>query len=464
MRALLLTLISLTLLSCSGVFRPAMSDVAVEPVLVVETGVQRASDISDENSSDLFSSASSINEPFHFEETADITVDSTEPPGFKDLKAPLVRIALKQNVYQLALHANARVVVTSSYKRVKLKEGEVIFQFAQGKVRLQAHGKEVKLQLPCTLHVVNENSWEFDRRDYAEKAVLVAGSKKGITLLNVLTVESYLRGVVPLEIGTRSEKELEALKAQAVAARTYTYQRMEKRKERTYDLLPTVADQVYGGVGVASPFTDSAILSTVGEVMVDSTQAFIGAFYHSTCGGHTAGIAVVWNSRFSSYVQGAPDRAPNGTPWCASSSKLHWTEEWTIEELSSILRTYSQESKLTPFQGTIKKIKVTRRGKSGRILACQVTSNRGTYTYGKDKIRFVFRRNSVGYPILWSANFRIEIVGNRVVAKGVGFGHGIGMCQVGALGRARAGQSYRTILQAYYHGSLLERVAVKDEQ
>jgi stage II sporulation protein D len=98
----------------------------------------------------------------------------------------------------------------------------------------------------------------------------------------------------------------------------------------------------------------------------------------------------------------------------------------------------------------VRAVNVLSRTPSNRVDVLEIRSNSGTFTYGKDRSRFVLRRPTRDEGILRSANFNIRIDGNNVVATGRGFGHGIGMCQNGALERSRRGQNFIQILSAYY--------------
>ena len=151
-------------------------------------------------------------------------------------------------------------------------------------------------------------------------------------VINQLNLEVYLRGVVPAEMGPRMFPALEALKAQAVAARTYAAARMLARRNDPFDVHDTVASQVYGGVGVEHPLSDQAVLETARLVATYQGQP-IDAMYHSTCGGHTEDAAAVFPRRAAPYLQGVPCRHPGeslvlpGTvfepgPWVGEAERL----------------------------------------------------------------------------------------------------------------------------------------------
>ena len=124
-----------------------------------------------------------------------------------------------------------------------------------------------------------------------------------VVAINVVNLEEYLRGVVPSEMGPRVFPLLEALKAQAVAARTYATAHLGDHSADGWDLCDTTACQVYGGIGVEHPLSDEAIRSTAGEIMTFSGTP-IDAMYHSTCGGHTEDAAAVFGERAAPYLKG----------------------------------------------------------------------------------------------------------------------------------------------------------------
>ena len=127
----------------------------------------------------------------------------------------------------------------------------------------------------------------------------------GVAVINVLSLEEYLRGVVPAEMGPRAFPALEALKAQAVAARTYAVAHLGEYEAAGYDICDSQLCQVYGGVEIEHPLTDQAVRETAGEIAAHH-GAPIDAMYHSTCGGHTEDAAAVLPDRAAPYLKGVP--------------------------------------------------------------------------------------------------------------------------------------------------------------
>jgi SpoIID/LytB domain protein len=284
-------------------------------------------------------------------------------------------------------------------------------------------------------------------------------SGSGFICVNVLPVEEYLRGVVPLEMGRHDESKLEALKAQAVTARTYALKRMLARVGADYDLLSSVQDQVYGGAAAEHAMSDRAIRETAGMVL-SYRDSLAQCYYHSTCGGHTASRHEVWGGPQVPYLISGPDTDAQGRAWCAASRYMNWTQSWDADALAVILRrNISAANGRGPasFQ-KITGARVRERFSDGRIQLLEIATDRGRVELRGDKTRFALRPGSGSGRILESARFEISTQGNHIVASGSGFGHGIGMCQMGAQGRALAGQGYAEILEAYYPGTSLAKL------
>jgi len=302
----------------------------------------------------------------------------------------------------------------------------------------------------------------------------------GLTAVNRVPVEDYLRGVVPLEIGAVGEAARAAVEAQAVAARSYAYVRLDDPDRpaggRRYDMLSTVTDQVYGGADAETALADEAVAATAGVVVMYAGRV-VNAPYHAACGGSTAEPPEVWREAAIPYLQRVSDQIP-GTDryYCEGSADFRWTRTFTRSELDATLDRYLRRYAAPADQGpdaragdarggdprpvgAIRSVAIDSYTPSGRVAWLVVTTSRGTFRVRGNDIRSVLR-SSRG-TILNSTYFSIEdepVRSGRVASltlRGRGNGHGVGMCQWGAIGRARAGQDYRTILQTYYPGTTL---------
>jgi stage II sporulation protein D len=284
-----------------------------------------------------------------------------------------------------------------------------------------------------------------------------------IVVVNRLPVEDYLRGVVPLEIGARrTADEFAAIAAQAVAARSYTYIRISGDSSRPFDLGTTVMDQVYGGADAEMPLADSAVAITRGEVLTFAGRT-VNAPYSSTCGGSTAAATELWQRTADEpYLVPVSDRIP-GTEryYCDESPRFRWTRTVDRHTLGVMLDRHLRAYVTVPAggAGNVRAVEVEGRTQTDRVRALTFITTRGRYTVRGNDVRFVLREP--GGEIVNSTYFIVESERGadgalaRLVLRGGGYGHGVGMCQWGAIGRARAGQDYRTILQAYYPGTTI---------
>lgn len=315
---------------------------------------------------------------------------------------------------------------------------------------------------PVVIRPTEKNSYVTWNGKRYRGELVVSATDSGLFIVNRLALESYLRGVVPLEIGNRKPEEHAAVEAQAVAARSYSY--LHLIPARAYDMLATVQDQVYGGVDAEKPVSDAAVAATEGMVVMYGGKV-INTPYSSTCGGSTAAVHEVWYQQPDQpYLLPVSDRIP-GTDrfYCDQSPRFQWTSSFTTASLRTVLEKYLSAYTAAP-KGALGRITgVYERGRteSGRVEALRVETDRGTYVLRGNDIRFVLR--SANGEILNSTYFTAEatMTGGEVsglTLRGRGYGHGIGMCQWGAIGRARAGQDYRTILSTYYPGTTIGRM------
>ncbi len=303
-------------------------------------------------------------------------------------------------------------------------------------------------------------------KSYRGNFEIFVGASGLLTLVNVVDVESYLRGVVPNEIGGSNAQILEAVKAQTVAARTYCFFFQGRYKEQGFDVLPTVQDQLYTGVSGEKPVSDRAIADTHGIVALHDGRP-IRANYFSTCGGTTASIEEVWPDEPVPYLKSVTDSKPfQKQAYCSASSTYRWTESWTAEQFDSVFKKYfGQVYAGAPQPKESERIvnaRIADKGKSGRVRVLEVMTTDNVYRLTGDAIRLVLRRPDGKDSILRSTLFDVDVqreqgYARNIVFYGGGNGHGVGMCQMGAIGMAKAGMDFQKILKHYYRGIKLAR-------
>ena len=302
-------------------------------------------------------------------------------------------------------------------------------------------------------------------RRYRGEALIIPRSGGRVSALNVVDLEAYLLGVVPREIGRLPAELLDAMKAQAVAARTYAVGNLNGREPLGFDFYATVMDQVYGGLADEDSIVSRAVRETAGEIVTYNGSPIL-AYYSSTCGGRTAAIEDSWTYRQPlPYLKSVSDRIP-GTDeyYCSTSNRFAWNTRWTRAELLEVLGETLRSHTRGAVQSVsrVDDVRIADRNASGRATM-QLTADGREYTLRGDSIRWVLRPGP-GAAILNSSllhDVHVERGPDGVTSLAVdggGWGHAIGMCQVGAMGRARAGQSYREILRAYYTGVEVRRL------
>lgn len=297
------------------------------------------------------------------------------------------------------------------------------------------------------------------------------------TLVNHVPLETYLRGVVPHEIGPNAPAN--AAKAQTIIARTYALQNRRRFAADDYELCATTHCQVYYGLSGTSPKADAAIAQTKGQVLTYNNQ-LVDALYSSTAGGVTAKFSDVWNGEERPYLQAVIDSAQ--PIWNLSSQSLadeatfrkfidlkdgfnetgrkflRWRYPATLAELNRDLKKYltNRRHPLADFT-SIYDLQVTRRSPSGRILILEVLTDKGVVELAKNEARSAFGppRSTLFYlEPTYDANQRLQ----SVFFVGGGFGHGVGMSQYGSYKLSQLGWSAAKILGFYYPGTQIRQL------
>ncbi|MBI3611050.1 MAG: SpoIID/LytB domain-containing protein [Nitrospirae bacterium] len=252
-----------------------------------------------------------------------------------------------------------------------------------------------------------------------------------LRVINELDIEEYLKGVVPLEVSPNWHPE--ALKVQAIVARTYALHQKQTNLGKEYDLLATTADQLYGGKGKEHPAGNQAIAETAGLVLTFGGKLILSA-YHSTSAGPTEDASEVWGLELP-YLKGV------NCPFDRNSPYYQWNKAVPMDTLQETLLTAGYPvgtlASVTPFRWT----------EAGRISQIRFLHSQGELILKAEDLRRI-----LGYAELPSTQFRIEKIGREIRIQGRGYGHAVGLCQWGAKEMAEMGYSYDKILKYYYPG------------
>jgi stage II sporulation protein D len=299
-------------------------------------------------------------------------------------------------------------------------------------------------------------------RRYRGRVNVIRG-RAGLTLISRLPVESYLAGVLSQELGARAPEEREALLAQAVVARTFALRNRGRWEADGFDATADTRDQVYLGVDAETAQSWDAVRATAGLV-VRYEGRLIDAYYHSTCGGRTAAVEEVFRSaQRQPYLRSVSDASGGGHFYCERSPRFRWRAQWDAATLRTILTRTLATVMQVGGDGLqrITDVQVTRTSSSGRVAELRIVFAHGDVRIAGPDVRTVLRPTSD--QLLQSTAFRVFVTRSdsevgRLTLEGTGSGHGVGLCQWGAIGRARAGQPYRRILATYFPGTTVEKL------
>jgi stage II sporulation protein D len=280
----------------------------------------------------------------------------------------------------------------------------------------------------------------YDNKSY-RGALRLMPRKGSLQLINRITVEEYLQGVVPEEMP--AEWNPEAVKAQAVAARTYALRQRKRHAKEGFDVCATTHCQQYGGVAVERAAANQAVKATSGEVL-ESHGALVDALFHTDSGGMTENSEDVWGSRIDC-LRAAKEVRTETYPWEKNS---------TVEKCSELLAKRGKNI------GTLKKIELSpiKIGKASKDRTVSGRVKQVTFVgkNGKASITGNDLRSMLG---LKSTLFGMTMNRNVLFIKGYGWGHGLGMSQHGAKAYADSEHyDYKQILQHYYRGAELKKL------
>ncbi len=277
--------------------------------------------------------------------------------------------------------------------------------------------------------------------------VILSPQSSGLTVVNVVPLELYLQGVVPSEIVPSWETD--AIKAQAVAARTYALFHKNGYRSSGYDLTDDTRSQVYQGVGVETAKTNKAVMDTAGEVITYGGKA-IDALFHANGGGHTENSENVWGTHIS-YLRGVKEESSGVV------NKM-WTKTVPLDKFTDALAGAGynvgkiKKIILSPLKMGNKKSKD--RGISGRVKFFEISGKNGKKQISGERLQGIFGLNST--------LFDISAKGKNIIITGYGYGHGLGLSQWGAQAMAEkhgdGKDYYKKILAHYFTGTKIEKL------
>jgi stage II sporulation protein D len=324
----------------------------------------------------------------------------------------------------------------------------------------RAHGSEAAtVARPIFETYANEASRETQTSSSDETPDVVAHSPDAASPIKVhlvrenvtqtLSLEDYVLGVMRAE-GT-VEPEPEALKALAIAIRTYALKNRGRHATNGYDFCSTTHCQRFVTSNAATTTLLNAVRATEGQVLIDDHGQPIDAYFGASCGGATANIRDLWGVTPALYLRGVRDE------YCDAGPHAKWTD--TISR-ADLLRALQSDSR-TDVGNRLDQISISKHDETGRAEFITVEGEHRKTVRGWDFKIIVGR--ALGWNVLKSSRFEIDRSGSNFIFRGSGFGHGLGLCQEGAHVIAARGGSYQKILEKYFPGTSVKRVTVESK-
>ncbi len=298
----------------------------------------------------------------------------------------------------------------------------------------------------------------YRNKAYHGRLMLMVNAQGAILLINKLALDTYLRSVVPSEIFTHNPQDLAAIKAQAVCARSYALQKMSERRKKSFDVYGDTRDQAYGGARVESALGNRAVAETRGSVLMYRGK-IAKIYFHACDGGISEAPENIWPGIKAPYLQPRQDVWADSFA-CRNAPVFRWKRTFNMDQMDSLFnRTYHFSFKDSTVKDTTKipfVITIQNRTASGRVQKLNIRYGSQSRALEGFAIRRFF-----GDPkgkALPSTLFKITSNDSLITISGGGYGHGVGLCQYGALYKAEKGLKFYHILQTYFPGTNLEKI------
>ncbi len=340
-----------------------------------------------------------------------------------------------------------RLTVPTACRLADLQSGKTLASWSELKwqeVRPSSPGLRIgSAEIPSAAVVLEPapgTVFRVNSLPYRGTLILRRTGKGRLRVINRLPLEEYLVGALTSEVS--AGWPLEALKAHAVVSRTMTAHRIWIRKGQEFDMTADTSTHLYHGVSAEKARTRQAVEETRGQVLAYGGELF-SATFHANCGGHTENVAEIWSVK-----QRIPPLEGVEDPYCRNLKHYEWKR--AIPE-AEFLRMLGEEAAGI---GPLREVAVTERNRSGRARAVRLRGDRGTLTLTGRQLR-----EKLGANRLRSLKFTVAVEPGKVLFKGFGWGHGVGLCQWGAFGMSHQDKGMQEILSFYFPKS--QRRALK---
>ncbi|MBL8026119.1 MAG: SpoIID/LytB domain-containing protein, partial [Fibrobacteres bacterium] len=314
-----------------------------------------------------------------------------------------VKVLLATGVKNESITLSGKFVIRSEDESVECKEERYTVSLNGGRANIKE--ADEKFDLPVVFEPFDENGrFTINGNSYRGKLLFTVNKNGASIAVNEVSIEDYLKGVLPYEIGTRDSSYFEALKVQAIIARTYTYSRLDNQRTDGFDVYSDQNDQVYKGTEKEYLLANAAVDATA-DMVVSCRDSLIQSFYFSTSPGRTANIEEMWPDRgVRTYLRSVPDSEFNTT-----SPHFRWEESWTRHQLEKILHKTIPSVLKGSGSGSLEDISIAETAECGRVKVVRIEIGGRTYEVKGDKVRWILTRESAPGQILKSAFFTLDI-------------------------------------------------------
>ncbi len=368
-----------------------------------------------------------------------LSMTASSAPEIKKSELPLpaqtdgydmIRVLVQKDSESLMIETDSPYQLFDEAGALLFKGGQIVAT----RVTATSEGIQIGRQAFRTSLVrvlIQEGEIFVGKRAYHHSLEIIRDAGGKLRAVSELSLEEYLKGVLPVEASPAWP--LDSLKAHAIVSRTYALFSMLENPDRRYAVAADVSSQVYGGLGTHNRITDAAVDATRGQILTYKGKIF-PAYFHSTCGGHTARADQVWT------IQKHPCLMGVKCDFCRGSKNYRWDCQFTLKQIEARLK--KNGFNVAGVTG----LAAQGKDESGRALYFEITDAKGTKRISSNGLRM----------FLSPAHFKSTLVtsikrgGSAYYFQGKGWGHGVGLCQYGAKKLAELGYNYKQILAFYY--------------
>jgi stage II sporulation protein D len=356
-------------------------------------------------------------------------------PSEKYLRTKIRSTGLDNNYVRVLIKKESgsfKISSSSGIKVVDKKTGKIVYESQKGNLTFYPEKIKTVYVIETGINPVYVNESGYRGR------IEIHNLLGKIYIINIVNIEEYLASVVPSEMP--SSWNMEALKAQAIAARTYTYYHLTQKNDtkNIYDLDSTTNFQVYKGIIAEKDSSTKAVRDTAGLIMTYNYTPIL-AYFHSTSGGKTADDKYVWQGEDLPYLSSVQ------CTYSKESPHYEWTTEISLQEIeNTLMKKYQRLGKIRSI--SFKKF-------DDRVVEVAIIHSNGNLVLTGNQFRHLLDPSK-----LKSTFFTAKLNKKSFHIYGKGWGHGVGMCQWGAKGRGEKGFNYEQILTYYYQGVKLTKI------